>query len=401
MSDLHRARARAEQFAHAVDHGPRHSSRLSDDPELEEAVELVGRLRTAGAVAPRPEFSAELRHRLLEQAAARAATTTPTMVRSTPDSSDDPPSGEDVDASVTDIRHRHGRRIRLVASTAALVLLGGGIGSAAAAQQAMPGDTLYGMKRSIENVSTNVSVGDDSRGRRDLEHAMTRLSEVQQLADSGGSVTTINSTLDDFSAQARKGVSRLVASYQQDADKTSITAITGFITSARQALGELAPKLPPESLKSAVEALATIEQLAQHTTVACPKCDAPKPVKGGATQPNRPATSPEQTEPSNPANGGPTTKPSTVPTPGASTTVVPSAPPSSKLPDPSIVQESNTPPTSLKTPPKPSSSHSPTTTPTVLPSIPNPSTPAWPWPFPSTPIINIPGLLQTLLPPWN
>ncbi|HET6295826.1 MAG TPA: DUF5667 domain-containing protein, partial [Kribbella sp.] len=185
MSDLHRARARAETFAHAVDHGPRHSSRLSDDPELLEAVELVGRLRTVGAVTPRPEFSAELRHRLLEQAAARAATTTPTVVRSTPDSEDDPPPRED-DASVTDIRHRHGRRIRLVASTAALVLLGGGIGSAAAAQQAMPGDTLYGMKRSIEAVSTNVSVGDDSRGRRDLEHAMTRLSEVRALVGDGG-----------------------------------------------------------------------------------------------------------------------------------------------------------------------------------------------------------------------
>lgn len=161
MSDLTRARARAESFAHAVDHGPRHSSRLSDDPELMEAVELAGRLRTAGAVAPRPEFTAELRHRLLEQAAARAATT-PTVVRSTPDSPDDPVEREDDDASVTDIRHRHGKRIRLVASTAALVLLGGGIGSAAAAQQAMPGDTLYGMKRSIENVSTQVSVGDDS-----------------------------------------------------------------------------------------------------------------------------------------------------------------------------------------------------------------------------------------------
>src|SRR4051794_14447369 len=256
MSDLHRARARAETFAHAVDHGPRHSTRLSDDPELMDAVELVGRLRTAGAVAPRPEFTAELRHRLLEQAAARAATT-PTVVRSTPDSPDDPLPREDDDASVTDIRHRHGRRIRLVASTAALVLLGGGIGSAAAAQQAMPGDALYGMKRSIENVSTNVSVGDDSRGRRDLEHAMTRLAEVSALVKNGGNVATINSTLTTFSAQARRGVSRLVASYQQDSDTSSITAVTTFITSARQAISELAPKLPPESLKAAVEALAT------------------------------------------------------------------------------------------------------------------------------------------------
>jgi hypothetical protein len=396
MSDLHRARARAETFAHAVDHGPRHSSRHSDDPELVEAVELVGRLRTAGAVAPRPEFSAELRHRLLEQAAARAATTTPTMVRSLPDSSDDPPGGEDVDASVTDIRHRHGRRIRLVASTAALVLLGGGIGSAAAAQQAMPGDTLYGMKRSIENVSTNVGIGDDSRGRRDLEHAMTRLSEVDELAESGGDVATINSTLDVFSAQARKGVSRLVASYQQDGDESSITAITTFITNARQALGELAPKLPPESLKSAVEALATIEQLAQHTTVACPKCDAPKPAKGSGSQPNRPGVS---TEPSD----GPTTKPSTAPTPGASVSGQPTTAPS-KVPNTTIVQESNTPPPSLKTPPKPSSSQ-PTTTPTVVPTIPTPGTASWPWPFPTlslpTPIINVPGVIQTLLPPWK
>jgi hypothetical protein len=396
MSDLHRARARAETFAHAVDHGPRHSSRHSDDPELVEAVELVGRLRTAGAVAPRPEFSAELRHRLLEQAAARAATTTPTMVRSLPDSSDDPPGGEDVDASVTDIRHRHGRRIRLVASTAALVLLGGGIGSAAAAQQAMPGDTLYGMKRSIENVSTNVGIGDDSRGRRDLEHAMTRLSEVDKLAESGGDVATINSTLDVFSAQARKGVSRLVASYQQDGDESSITAITTFITNARQALGELAPKLPPESLKSAVEALATIEQLAQHTTVACPKCDAPKPAKGSGSQPNRPGVS---TEPSD----GPTTKPSTAPTPGASVSGQPTTAPS-KVPNTTIVQESNTPPPSLKTPPKPSSSQ-PTTTPTVVPTIPTPGTASWPWPFPTlslpTPIINVPGVIQTLLPPWK
>ncbi len=396
MSDLTRARARAEAFAHAVDHGPRHSSRLSDDPELMDAVELAGRLRTAGAVAPRPEFSAELRHRLLEQAAARAATT-PTVVRSTPDSPDDPVEREDDDASVTDIRHRHGRRIRLVASTAALVLLGGGIGSAAAAQQAMPGDTLYGMKRSIENVSTQVSVGDDSRGRRELQHAMTRLSEIQALVDNGGGdVATINGTLDEFSGQARKGVSRLVASYQQDGDASSITTVTTFITSARQAIGDLAPKLPPESLKAAVEALSTIEQLAQHTNSACPKCDKPKPPKT-SVQPNgiNPGT-----EPSTPIKAEP--EPTAKPTTGSKPSTVPST--TTKTGDPTIVEKPTTPPTDLKTPPKPSST--PTTTPSgPLPSLPTPSAPNWPWPFPTLslplPTINLPGVIQTLLPPWK
>lgn len=394
MSDLHRARARAETFAHAVDHGPRHSSRLSDDPELFEAVELVGRLRTAGAVAPRPEFSAELRHRLLEQAAARAATSTPTVVRSLPDSSDDPPSGEDVDASVTDIRHRHGRRIRLVASTAALVLLGGGIGSAAAAQQAMPGDTLYGMKRSIENVATNVGIGDDSRGRRELEHAKTRLSEVQALAGNGGSAATINGTLDQFSLQARRGVTRLVASYQQDGDASSIAAVATFITSARQGLGELAPKLPPESLKSAVEALATIDELAQHSTTACPKCDKPKapknqPAPTTVEQSSRPSSGSPKTPPVAKASTAPTAKPTTTPT---------------KVPNTTLVQKSEgPPPSSLKTPPKPSGSQ-PTGTPSGTPTGSPSSTPSWPWPFPSLslpPLINVPGVLQTLLPPWK
>ena len=406
MSDLHRARARAETFAHAVDHGPRHSARLSEDPELLEAVELVGRLRTAGAVAPRPEFSAELRHRLLEQAAARAATTaTPLTVHTAPDDSDEPPGSEDVGASVTAIRRRQGRRIRLVASTAALVLLGGGIGSAAAAQQAMPGDTLYGMKRSIENVATNVGVGDDSRGRRDLEHAMTRLSEVRELAGNGGSVGTINATLDDFSAQARKGVSRLLASYQQNGDESSIIAITSFITSARQALVAATPNLPPESLKSGVEALATIEQLTQLTSAACPKCASPKP--GGApgtgttsnTKPGR-TTPGTGTESSNPVKASSSPKASTtIPAPVGSSTQEPSTLPT-KVPNTTIVGESTAPPTNLKTPPQPSSSNSPIATPTVLPSL-TPTTPSWPWPFPTTPLINLPGIIQTLLPPWK
>jgi hypothetical protein len=270
----------------------------------------------------------------------------------------------------------------------------------------MPGDTLYGMKRSIENVATNVGVGDDSRGRRDLEHAMTRLSEVRELAANGGSVGTINATLDDFSAQARKGVSRLLASYQQNGDESSITAITSFITSARQALVAATPNLPPESLKSGVEALATIEQLTQLTSAACPKCAAPKPSGAPSTgtssnnQPGRtsPGTGSESSNPVK-ASSSPTAS-TTIPTPVGSSTEQPSTLPT-KVPNTTIVGESTAPPTNLKTPPPPSSSNSPTATPTVLPSL-TPTTPSWPWPFPTTtPLINLPGIIQTLFPPWK
>ncbi|MEV6285359.1 DUF5667 domain-containing protein [Kribbella sp. NPDC051770] len=286
-----------------------------------------------------------------------------------------------------------------MASTAALVLLGGGIGSAAAAQQAMPGDTLYGMKRSIENVSTNVSVGDDSRGRRDLEHAMTRLSEVDALVSNGGDVAVINSTLGLFNDQARKGVSRLVASYQQDDDPGSITAITTFITSARQAMGELAPKLPPDSLKAAVEAVTTIDELTRHTKLACPKCDQPKPAKN-VTEPSTEQPNAQPNDPEDPVKSGPTV-------PSAKPSAKPSTAPT-EVPDTTKVEERNTTqPTKLLTPPgnQPSGTPTSTSSGTPLPSLPTPGTPSWPWPFPTLslplPTINLPGVIQTLLPPWK
>jgi hypothetical protein len=311
------------------------------------------------------------------------------VVRSSPESPEEPSPREDDDASVTVIRHRRARRIRLVASTAALVLLGGGIGSAAAAQQAMPGDTLYGVKRSIENVSTQVSVGDNSRGRRDLEHAMTRLAEVSAMVENGGNVATVNSTLNTFSAQARRGVSRLIASYQQDSDITSITAVTTFLTSARQGIGELAPKLRPESLKAAVEALATIEQLSQHTAAACPKCAKPGPVEtSGPTT----VTSPGTNLRDNPTNAVPTLVPLRTST-GPSANRSPGQQPSTSSVDSNVL------PTILNTPSVPVD---PTTL--ALPTLPTPSTPNWPWPFPSLtppPSIDLPGAVQSLLPPWK
>lgn len=455
MSDLHRARARAEAFARALDDGPRHSARHGssrpDSPrpgssqpgstqpgsspssrsgaaqhetEFDDAVEMVGRLREAGAVMPRPEFTAELRHRLLEQAAARAATAPTVLHRAAPEPADESPDDADEplwddedeedgddDGTVTELAPRRGRRIRLIVGTTALVLLGGGIGSAAVAQQAMPGDPLYGVKRSIENVSTNVGVGDDSRGRRELEHAMTRLNEVKALAAEGGDAATINTTLADFTAQARRGVTLLVGSYQSDPDPASITTVTTFLTSAGRAISELAPALPPESLKSAVEALATIEQLSRQTTTACPDCAKPTPAVGrtGDTSPRPDPTNelsmvPPPSVPSPGTSGGPssTNQPSLEPTPSGQQSGRPStAPPP---PQPSTSTSSGR-PTGIPsgTPTGPDSTVSPSPRPSQ-PSTPTPSAPNWPWPLPTIslppllPSLNVPGLVETLLP---
>lgn len=277
-----------------------------------------------------------------------------------------------------------------MASTATLVLLAGGVGSAAAAQQAMPGDALYGMKRGIETVATNVSVGDDSRGRRELEHAMTRLAEVRSLAEQKADPSAVNSTLNDFSVQARRGVSRLVASYQQDGDETSLLAVNTFLYDAASGIQSVARLLPTESLRAMSEAWATIEALTKHAGAACPKCITPEAISSAAPTPG--------TTPVPGANATPSVgiagRPSSNPTDPLATSGASTAPPTGQptkdatiaiTPQPSLPTTSTRPtgqPTAL-----------PTGQPTSLPTLPTPTisgTPQWPFPSLTFPTITLP-----------
>lgn len=418
MSDLHRARARADAFARAIDNGAPHGSHVQDDdPEFATAVDLVARLRAAGAVSPRPEFSADLRRRLLDEASLRSASGSVSAVVDRPGSTERNADGTTIaggpatasaresvsigeprNATVTDL-HRHRRRpLRLVASTATIVLLAGGVGSAAAAQQSMPGDALYGMKRGIETVATNVSVGDDSRGRRELEHAMTRLAEVRSLAEHKADAAIINATLSDFSVQARRGVSRLVASYQQDGDESALLAVNTFLLDAATGISSMTRVnlLPDETLRAVSEAWATIEALANHTKAACPNCAAPKAMTSAAPTPDGTASTKAGGTPSVGIAGRPTSNPTDpLATSGAST-----APPSNQPTKNATI--ANTPQASL-----PTTSTRPTDQPTVLPTgkptvgptgslpptLPTPTvsgTPQWPFPSLTFPTITLP-----------
>ncbi|BFO14184.1 hypothetical protein SHKM778_05720 [Streptomyces sp. KM77-8] len=66
-------------------------------------------------------------------------------------------------------------------------------GVAAASSDALPGDSLYGLKRGIEDVKLGLADGNDERGRVYLDHASTRLGEARRLMErdrSGPSTTS-------------------------------------------------------------------------------------------------------------------------------------------------------------------------------------------------------------------
>jgi hypothetical protein len=324
MADLNEVRRRADEFARLVD-GAAPSPDPVQGPELAHAMDLVEAMREAGAVQPRPEFSATLRQRLIDEAAGRI-TATPKE----PDQPDELPVRPDDDEDLalpTPLHAPRHRRGKLIASAAAFVVLAGGIGAAAAAQQAMPGDALYGLKRGLESVATSISFTDESRGRRELSHAMARLTEAEKLAARNAPAGTINDTLHDFSTEARSGADHLVASYRSDNDVAAIEKIYVFAEEARIRLLDLSKTTAPAVQPAIAEAMRTIVAIVQQGMKACPACVAPKvmttPPPSVATSRSPDPTRTVPTKPSGLATPGIPGQPPTIQTPRHPTGPVP------------------------------------------------------------------------------
>ncbi|MDQ0750369.1 hypothetical protein QF034_004600 [Streptomyces africanus] len=125
-------------------------------------------------------------------------------------------------------------------------------GVAAASSDALPGDSLYGLKRGIEDVKLGLADSADERGRVYLDHASTRLSEARRLMERGRSgpldhesLGEIRRALSGMRHDASEGHRLLSEAYERDPDSLGpIQALSAFSRSHREAWGELRDKLP-------------------------------------------------------------------------------------------------------------------------------------------------------------
>jgi hypothetical protein len=247
MTSLLGAKKRAEEFAAAVE-GRIAASDLR--PELAELVGVVSALRAHEAPAPRPEFSAELRERLLAEAGTTLA----------------------ADAVVRHPPRRSGsreRRLALVASS--VVLVGGSAGLAAASQGALPGDALYPIKRGIERAQTDIGTSPAGKGRELLAQADNRLAEVQELVGSSDEVH-VPGTIERFTSQADEGARLLLESFEGSQDPAVIEELRGFTTESLPVLQELATVVPPEAQDELTGAAAAILDIDERAAEACSAC---------------------------------------------------------------------------------------------------------------------------------
>ena len=199
-----------DEFA---DHTHAATAAAPDDPALDDELSLVRALSAAGAQAPTPspQFRMELRAMLVaeaerQQMANAAAVNEPTRVL--------PRIVKDLGTSQLRKRRR-GRRTRaaVIVGLAAGTLAVSGI--SVASGSAMPGDALYGVKRSSEDARIALAGSDRDRGSLYLQFARNRMGEASGISGTSG-LFTLFSAMDQDTSMGTALITR-AALHQGDA----------------------------------------------------------------------------------------------------------------------------------------------------------------------------------------
>ncbi|MCX4389301.1 DUF5667 domain-containing protein [Micromonospora peucetia] len=285
------SRRRAERFAQLLDEangGRRHHVRSRADDQLAALVAVGQRLPVARpAVEVDPEFRTGLRAMLLATAeregigAPATVTTEPASRRSAAE-----PGRNRLLPAVT-ARRARARGAILVGVAAGAVALSG---ISAASENAVPGDALYGMKRSTERAQLALASSDVSRGQLFLDFARTRLAEAATLR---GDEDGFSAVLNDMDADTRQGVRLLTGAAVQRSDPAALDAVNSFLTGQRRAVGGLLDDATRADRDRTRRSLALLDAARKRSDAlrAAIACGLPAPVGSDALGPV-PATCP-------------------------------------------------------------------------------------------------------------
>ncbi|GAA2259440.1 DUF5667 domain-containing protein [Streptomyces amakusaensis] len=126
-------------------------------------------------------------------------------------------------------------------------------GVAAASSDALPGDTLYGLKRGMEDIRLGMTDGDSDRGELYLDQASTRLSEARRLMERGRagdldheSLGEVRRALNGMRHDAKEGHRLLHAAYERDGSLGPIQKLNSFSRAHRDAWAGLRNRLPAQ-----------------------------------------------------------------------------------------------------------------------------------------------------------
>lgn len=122
---------------------------------------------------------------------------------------------------------------------------------AAASSDALPGDSLYPLKRGMEDISRGMASNDADRGEAYLDQASTRLNEARRLMERGRSgsmdhesIGEVRRALDGMTHDATEGHRLLHTAYERDGAIGPIQTLETFSRSHRATWSSLRDRLP-------------------------------------------------------------------------------------------------------------------------------------------------------------
>jgi Domain of unknown function (DUF5667) len=256
------SRRDVEAFAAAVDGRAPRKRDAAGAERVRENVDLVDAVRATSVQTAHQEFVADLRAQLMAAAV-------------------DELSGLDEQPAPEAPGPRDNRRApaqprlrrRLAAAATAFVVAGGSFGLVAASAQSIPGDMLYPVKRATERAELMLREG-AGEGRALLDHAATRLDEVEALVAGGESDSDdlIAKTLADFTEDANAGGELLFDAYSESGSPDDIDDVRRFTAESAERLERLADNLPRAAATEYADAANAISGLDSTAVNTCPTC---------------------------------------------------------------------------------------------------------------------------------
>ncbi|GAA1762017.1 DUF5667 domain-containing protein [Luedemannella helvata] len=252
-------RRRAERFAQLIaeDGGaPRHHSRSDVDMELAPLVEITRRVTAIPVSAePDPEFRVGLRAMLTARIEREGIGATAVEPRGVPAAVVAPGPG----VTPKPVTTRRGRtRVAIFAGVTAGALALSGV--SAASGDAVPGDTLYSVKRSTERAQLALASSDITRGQLYLQFAQVRLAEARR-----SSAQFLPDILLDMNAETRLGMKLLGTAAIDRRDPAALDTIDAFVATQRRPLLELADRAGGMRRDEVLTAVAILDSVAARS----------------------------------------------------------------------------------------------------------------------------------------
>lgn len=159
------------------------------------------------------------------------------------------------------------RRVAVTASFALLALVVAAGGGMFASRDALPGDTLYGVKRVAESAGTALTFDDAARAARHLELASTRLNEVEQLVDDKrtekADPALVSDAILDFDSSTGEG-SSLILTEDEAHDPARLADLQAWAAEQVSRLSTLRSGLPTSAKSEVDHSIELLDKLRQR-----------------------------------------------------------------------------------------------------------------------------------------